>query len=316
MTKVVAFGEALIDMLARTDTDGKRSFLEQPGGAPANVAVGIAKLGGDAGFVGQVGPDMFGDAIVAAMLRFGVDTQYLSRASEALTALAFVSLDATGERSFAFYRHDSADLLYRAEDCPDSLLEEAGIFHACSNTLTEPAIRETTETLMQRARAAGCLVSFDVNYRANLWPLDASAQDPIWTAMLLADLVKLSREELDALYGSAQDVVPRLLDGGGVTLVIVTDGGEPVEAYWPGGSMKLPVPEVAVVDTTAGGDAFMAGLLFQLAAQGIDAAGLKRWLAEPLHLQGALEFAIRCGAVAVSRLGAFDALATAEEVAR
>lgn len=312
MMKVIAFGEALIDMLALSG-EGQRRFLEQPGGAPANVAVGVAKLGGQARFVGQVGKDMFGDTLVRAMDHYGVDTSALRRTADALTALAFVSLDDKGERSFAFYRQGSADLLYRAEHCPTDLFSRPAIFHSGSNTLTEPDIHITTLAMMQKARQAGCLVSFDVNYRHNLWSAGANAREPIWDAMAAADIVKLSREELDALYGSEDKLVRQLLETG-VRLILVTDGGNPLNVHWSGGSTQLKPTSAEVTDSTAAGDAFVAGLLYQMAKQEVGPEALDRWIEDDASLGRALDFACRCGAVAVSRYGAFDALPYQEEV--
>ncbi|WP_165856876.1 carbohydrate kinase family protein [Marinobacter sp. JSM 1782161] len=313
MTRVIAFGEALIDMLARPGDDGQRTFLEQAGGAPANVAVGVAKLGGQACFMGQVGKDMFGDMLVRTMADYGVDTHALHQTAAGMTALAFVSLDADGERSFAFYRDGSADLLYRIEHVPDGLFDTPAIFHCCSNTLTDPEIADTTLALMQQARDAGCLVSFDVNYRHNLWPKTATPADTIADAMALAHVVKLSREELEALYGDEQTTVTRLLDDG-AQLVLVTDGGNPLNVYWPGGATDIaPVP-ADMTDSTAAGDAFVAGLLHRLAEQGITRETLTGWIANKAQLEKDLQFACRCGAVAVSRYGAFDALPTAGDL--
>lgn len=312
MMKVIAFGEALIDMLALPG-EGQRRFLEQPGGAPANVAVGVAKLGGQARFVGQVGKDMFGDALVHAMEKFGVDTSALRQTPDSLTALAFVSLDDQGERSFAFYRRGSADLLYRIEHCPADLFARPAIFHSGSNTLTEPDIHFTTLALMQRAREAGCLVSFDVNYRHNLWTAGANAREPIWDAMVAADIVKLSREELDALYGDEDRLVRQLLEAG-VRLILITDGGNPLNVHWSGGSTQLRPTHASVTDSTAAGDAFVAGLLYQMASQSVAPESLNAWIEDEARLGKALDFACKCGAVAVSRYGAFDALPNQNEV--
>ncbi|NVK41376.1 MAG: carbohydrate kinase [Oceanospirillaceae bacterium] len=311
--KVIAFGEALIDMLARPQASGPVNFIAHPGGAPANVAVGIAKLGGKVSFLGQVGQDMFGDSLVETMVGFGVDTSQMVQTREAHTALAFVSLDAEGERSFAFYRDRSADLLYRAEQCPEAFLEDAAIFHCCSNTLTEPGIREAHLALMARARQAGCMVSFDVNYRHNLWPEGEDAREPIWSAMAASDLVKISREELEALYGRDESLPARLLEAG-VQLLLVTDGGEPLEAHWAGASMRLAPPQAKVVDSTAAGDSFVAGLLHRLAIEVPGRASLASWLEDRKRVEGGLVFASRCGALTVSRYGAFEALPMAAEL--
>lgn len=310
--KVIAFGEALIDMLAKPAQSGPASFVAHPGGAPANVAVGVAKLGGNASFLGQVGQDMFGDTLVQTMQQFGVDTSQFLQTAEAMTALAFVSLDADGERSFAFYRDGSADLLYRAEQCPETFLQGA-VFHSCSNTLTEAAIRAQHLALMARARAGGSIVSFDVNYRHNLWAEGADAREPIWQAMLASDLVKISREELEALYGKDPSLVGKLLEAG-VELLLITDGGEPLEAHWSGGSLRLVPPVTKVLDSTAAGDSFVSGLLYQLSVQSVSHGAFGAWVRDKAKLTAALEFASRCGALTVSRYGAFEALPMGSEL--
>lgn len=304
---VLCFGEALIDMRGERHDGGNR-YLPQPGGAPANVAVGIARLGGRARFAGQVGADLFGDDIARALAHHGVDVSLLARSGSALTALALVSLDAAGERSFSFYRTGTADLGYRAAQMPQQALADAGIFHICSNTLTEPDIRDTTRALMTRARQAGCLVSFDINYRPQLWPDPAEAPAIIRELAQQADLVKFSREELAELYGGSGPARVRALLDGGSGLVVVSDGAAPVRAYTGTGEIETPAPPVAAVDTTAAGDALVAGLLFRLATEGVSAAGLKWWLAEPGRLSAAMDFAVRCGAFTATRFGAFDAL--------
>jgi len=304
---VLCFGEALIDMRGE-NVDGQLRFVPQPGGAPANVAVGVARLGGRSGFAGQVGADLFGNQILASLAGFGVDTSLLVQTQNANTALAMVALDDAGERSFTFYRNATADLLYEPEQMPESALAGQPIFHICSNTLTEPVIVETTLALVARARKAGCLVSFDVNYREPLWPDPDRAPAQIRALALKADLVKFSREELTALYGHQGDALIEELLGQGVQLVLISDGPNALQAWAGDRQHRLLPPEVQAVDTTAAGDAFVAGLLYQLAGEGVTAERFGSWLARPADLERALEFASRCGAITATRFGAFDAL--------
>ncbi|WP_349519607.1 carbohydrate kinase [Marinobacter sp. NFXS11] len=304
---VLCFGEALIDMRGER-VDGQLRFVPQPGGAPANVAVGVAWLGGRSGFAGQVGADLFGDQILTSLSGFGVDTSLLVQTHSANTALAMVALDEAGERSFTFYRNSTADLLYEPEQLPDSAFAGQPIFHICSNTLTEPVIVETTLALVARARKAGCLVSFDVNYRESLWPDPDRAPAQIRALAMEADLVKFSREELTALYGQQGDALVGELCRHGVQLVLVSDGPNALHAWAGDRQHTLAPPRARAVDTTAAGDAFVAGLLHQLAGHGVTAERLGPWLAQPASLDLALEFASRCGAMAATRFGAFDAL--------
>ncbi|MDF0749279.1 carbohydrate kinase [Marinobacter sp. 71-i] len=312
MTDVLCFGEALIDMRGETQS-GRRRYIPQPGGAPANVAVGVARLGGSSGFVGQVGVDVFGSDIVSALAGYGVDVSLTRQTTEAMTALAFVTLDHEGERSFAFYRNGTADLLYESGMCPDEALDKARIVHVCSNTLTTPDIRKTTFAMMRRAREHGCLVSFDVNYRQALWPDDEVPAQHILKAAGMADIVKFSREELEALFGEGADLSGNLLKEG-VRLLLVSDGAGPLHAYSPDRKVTVQPPTVEAKDTTAAGDSFVAGLLYGLGRQVADSMAFNDWLEKPGNIEAALAFSARCGAFAAMHYGAFEALPTFDQL--
>lgn len=312
MSEVLCFGEALIDMRGEIRS-GQCVYIPQPGGAPANVAVGVARLGGRSGFVGQVGRDVFGNNIVRALEDYGVDVSATRQTTDAMTALAFVTIDTSGERSFAFYRTKTADMLYQSDMCPDAALQRARIFHVCSNTLTLPAIRQTTLTLMRRAREQGCLVSFDVNYRPGLWPDHETPATHILEAAEMADIVKFSREELEALFGKGAELSEHLFSAGG-RLLLVSDGEKPLTACYPGKTVTLQPPTIEAKDTTAAGDAFVAGLLYRLSQHVTDSSTLTRWLEEPGSLDAALAFAARCGAFAAMHYGAFEALPSRDEL--
>ncbi|HBK44864.1 MAG TPA: carbohydrate kinase [Xanthomonadaceae bacterium] len=313
--KIVCFGEALIDMLAApAEAEAPRAFLQHAGGAPANVAVAVARLGGQSHFVGMLGRDMFGDFLLQSLEQAGVDTRGVARTDAAKTALAFVALDASGERSFSFYRPPAADLLFRAGDFADGLFEGAGLFHVCSNSLTEVEIADTTLEGMRRAAAAGAVVSMDLNLRPMLWPQAADPAPRLWQALALADVVKLSREELDYLAdtvaGDAAAVTARLWQGR-TRWLLVTDAGSPVHWFTREDSGQVPVFEVAVQDTTGAGDAFVGGLLFGLARDG---GSLEEVCGSPGRIAALVRFAAAAGALAVTRKGAFAAMPTYPEV--
>ncbi|MGH8026029.1 MAG: PfkB family carbohydrate kinase, partial [Pseudoxanthomonas sp.] len=212
---ILCFGEALIDFLASEPVEGEvRTFRQYAGGAPANAAVAVAKLGGRCEFVGMLGQDMFGDFLLRSLREAGAGVRYVRRTAAAKTALAFVSLDAYGERSFSFYRPPAADLLFRDADFDAAGLAAAGVFHVCSNSLTDPGIAATTLSGMARACATGALVSLDLNLRPSLWPDAAPALPVLWRALEAADLIKLAREELEYLKEGRfrdDDIVARLL---------------------------------------------------------------------------------------------------------
>jgi fructokinase len=314
---IVCFGEALIDFLAdpALDSHGARVFHQHAGGAPANVAAAVARLGGAAEFVGMFGRDMFGDFLIERLHAAGVSTRYAQRTSAAKTALAFVALDAQGERSFSFYRPPAADLLFRDDHFDDTCFANASIFHVCSNSLTDEDIAHSTLKGMARARAAGALVSMDMNLRPSLWPRDADPLPRLWQALRAADLVKLASEELAylAAHGTGErSALERLLAS--VRVVVVTDGPEPLRWFSRSRRGELAVPRVPVVDTTAAGDAFVGGMLFELAGRGVSAANLDALLADETAWSQVLRFAGACGALTVTRRGAFAAMPALDDV--
>ncbi len=322
MSKIVCFGEVLIDLLAQPPAtpDTPRAFLQYAGGAPANVAVAAARLGADTHFAGMLGEDMFGDFLRESLESAGVATDCIVRTSEAKTALAFVALDATGERSFSFYRPPAADLLFRTEHFQPNCFNGTGSFHVCSNSLTEPTIAETTFNGMLRARAAGAVVSLDLNLRPALWPANVDPAPRLWEALVNADLVKLSQEELDYLarpfgggtVGEAR-VRERLFDGQAQWL-IVTDGAAPIRWFTRDASGQVASFRVETRDTTAAGDAFVGGLLFRLGERGGDGAGFAAFCRDRSAIEDTLRFGAAVGALAVTRKGAFAAMPTLAEV--
>lgn len=317
-SRIVCFGEALIDFLARPPVPGSpRTFQQFAGGAPANVAVAVARLGGDAQFVGMLGRDMFGDFLLDGLREAGVGTDFVARTDKAKTALAFVALDGEGERSFSFYRPPSADLLFGATDFAPDCFRGAAVFHVCSNSLTEASIAEATLAGMRLARQAGAVVSIDLNLRPALWADGTDPSTRIWNALETADLVKLARTELeylaDPLGGDPQAVLARLWRGR-AQAVVVTDGAAPIRWYRRADSGELPSFPVRAVDTTAAGDAFVGGLLFRLAQRNVDGAGLARFVGDTAAFAEALRFAAAVGGLAVTHHGAFAAMPALDDV--
>lgn len=316
MRHIVCFGEALIDFLNTDKLENGElplnQFTQFPGGAPANAAVAIAKLGGNARFLGQVGADSFGDFLIESLQHYNVDTSFTLQHPTAKTALAFVFLDNQGERSFLFYRSDSADMVLEKPQLQSACFTNAGIFHFCSNTLTEAAIAEVTEHAVEMAKSHNALISFDVNLRHNLWPTGSADRDRINRFLARCQIAKFSEEELEYLcVGNRMDYLNSLLSNGS-ELVLVTNGGGPVTYFTRTYHGAIEVTEVDVVDTTAGGDAFIGGVLYSLGQLG----SLSAVLENEKRLRDLLEFAIQCGATAVSRAGAFPALPVMADVSQ
>lgn len=319
MHSILCFGEALIDFhpQAQAAAGAPPAYIPFAGGAPANVAVAAAKLGNPARFAGMLGKDMFGDFLLESLTQAHVDTRNVVRTDEANTALAFVALAADGERTFSFYRPPSADLLFRPEHFASDAFAGVGVFHVCSNSMTEHDIAQTTVEGMRRARAAGALVSFDMNLRPALWARDVDPKPRLWAGLAVADIIKLSAEEFSFLHEGNDDAatVARIFEGT-ATLLVVTDGAAPMRWFLRDGSGTLHGYSVTAVDATAAGDAFVGGLLARLADENVSPAGLAALVADRNQLFALLRYAAACGAITATRKGSFTAIPDADEVRR
>jgi fructokinase len=309
---VCCFGEALIDFHAEPRGDAPPAFIPHAGGAPANVAVAVARLGDASAFVGMFGQDVFGDLLLRGLAGAGVDTRHTRRTDAANTALAFVTHDAQGERSFSFYRPPSADLLFRDSDFDPTIFAAGDIFHAGSCSMTEPASAATTLLGMAHAREAGALVSFDMNLRPALWPRGEDPAPTIWRALALADFVKLSAEELAFLATSAgsEGAVFERFWSAHAQFVVVTDGERALRWFARDATGEMPPFTVRVVDSTGAGDAFVGGFLHAL----VGAGSLPALLENHARRDDALRFAAACGALAVTRTGSFAAMPALADV--
>ncbi len=266
---VLSFGEALVDFfperpgVALAECD---RFHRQLGGAPANVAVGLARLGARVGLMTLVGPDAFGTFVRDRLASEGVDVGGIGVHRTAKTGVTFVSVGAHGERSFLFFRHPSADQMIAEHDVDEKILARARIVHVGSSTLAREPSRGATWKALAAAKRAGCLVSTDPNWRAHLWENPAEAATMLQALVAQCDLVKISDDELAPLCGVTDpEAGAKKLRALGPALVVVTLGARGCYVAHDAGCDWLPGERVDVVDTTGAGDGFVAGLLATLA---------------------------------------------------
>ncbi len=308
MRDITAIGEILIDLTQTgTNENGVPLFAANPGGAPANVTVAASRLGASAAFVGKVGDDGFGAYLRRVLEGDGVDCSGL-RTGSAPTTMAVVAVDERGERSFRFVRGADRDL---SPDEAGSAAAGAKFLHFGSVSLTEDPARSATLAAVQAARKAGTLISYDPNYRAALWPGREEAVEWMRRPLPMADVLKLSDEELPLLTGCDRpEDGARALEELGVKLVLVTLGGEGVFCRWQGESWRQPGVSVKVADTNGAGDTFLGAVLSRLCRRG-DAPleGLKR-----AELEDILTFANRAAALTCSRSGAIPAMPALAEL--
>lgn len=267
--QVITIGEALIDFIPNEkDVDLKRvnSFVKHAGGAPANVAAVVAKLGGSSIFLGQVGHDSFGDYLIDQLKSFGVETKYIHQTSKRPTSLAFVSLTAKGERDFIFYRNPGADELYEPSMLPVKIFDK-NILHFCSVSLMDYPIKDAHLKAIELTRKHNGLVSFDPNIRLALWRDHKKLLNRVFEFLHLADIVKVSQDELAFLTGFDDELVAiKSLFVGFVKVIIVTKGQNGSTLYFKDIDAVITHPGFSVdsIDTTGAGDAFMGAFLKQL----------------------------------------------------
>ncbi|KAI3747806.1 hypothetical protein L6452_10470 [Arctium lappa] len=310
---VVCFGEMLIDFvptisgLALAEAP---AFKKAPGGAPANVAVGIARLGGSSAFIGKVGEDEFGYMLADILKENNVNNEGMRFDPGARTALAFVTLKKDGEREFMFYRNPSADMLLEESELDLDLIRKAKIFHYGSISLITEPCKSAHIAATKVAKDAGVLLSYDPNLRLPLWPSAESAREGILSIWDTADIIKISEEEIAFLTNGEDpydDNVVRKLYHPNLKLLLVTEGPDGCRYYTKEFSGRVKGLKVNPVDTTGAGDAFVAGVLSKLAADVL-------LLQDENRLRDALRFANACGAITVTERGAIPALPTREAV--
>ena len=313
MHDVTCLGELLIDFTSLqpgaslSETPG---FEKHAGGGPANVAVGVSRLGGSAAFLGMVGNDEFGRYLANVLAERGVDVTGLRYSDQAHTTLAFVALAENGEREFIFYRNPGADMLYGAAELDAALVAGGRIFHHGSISFISGPNRAATLRAIDWARAHGRLVSFDPNLRLNLWDDALEAHAGILLGLPTADILKVSEEELQFITGQTDRATGmRALRARGIPVVVVTLGAAGCAYAWGEWSGEVPGRPALAVDTTGAGDAFVAGMLFRLARRDVPPTDLAHE-----EVQDILAFANAVAARVVTRRGAIPAMPTLEEM--
>lgn len=306
MKKVVAIGELLIDFVPQQKgcaLDEVTHFERVAGGAPANVATAVARLGNPAAMISQVGEDAFGTHILKVLHANGVDTQWVFRTGRANTGLAFVSLDATGNREFSFFRNPSADLFLDQEQVTDAMFADCAVLHFCSVDLVDWPVKVAHRRAIELAKQAGAIVSFDPNVRLPLWSSPEACQAAIREFLPYADLVKLSDDEIEFVTGCTDErEAAQKLFGMGCRLVLITRGANGSAVYTPQAQAFGRTISVPVVDTTGAGDSFIGSFLYQLTRDGVAADALANL--NEAQLTAYLEFSAQYASLTVQHKGA------------
>lgn len=295
MNKIWVTGDAVVDLIPH----GEDTYLKCPGGAPANVAVAIARLQGQAGFFGRVGDDPMGKFLKQTLANEQVDITGMQLDKAQRTSTVVVDLDEHGERSFTFMVKPSADQFTVVQDIP--AFTQGQWLHVCSIALANEPSRGTTLEAMRRIRESGGFVSFDPNLREEVWCDPNEIKPVVREAIALADVVKFSDDEL--LYLTDTDSLEaglKAIESYSNTLVLITQGAKGALVIFDGEQQLISGQAVKPVDTTGAGDAFVGGLLAKLAQS-------SHWQNKDTIIS-AVNWANGCGALATTQKGAMTAL--------
>lgn len=310
--KLIAIGEALIDFIpdkTRCDFSEVTSFSPKIGGAPANVCGAFAGLGGKASLITKLGDDPFGHKIAQELSKYGIDTSEITFTDKANTALAFVSLDTDGNRTFSFYRKPSADMLLSPDEINEKWFENSYVLHFGSVSLGDFPMKDAHIRAIEYARKNKALISFDPNLRFMLWDDKEKLRERVNEFIPMSDILKISDEELEFITGEKDpdNAVKGLLEKG-VSLVIYTCGSNGAYAYTKDLRLYTPGKKVHAVDTTGAGDGFIGAFLYKL--QSIYPDPDKALCAEKNALGECLEFANEFCSVSVQHEGAIASYPT------
>ena len=301
---IICMGEMLIDF-----TPGKeeRSYVCNPGGAPANACIAIARNGLETGFLGRLGNDDFGKLLKKTLEDNQVKMLCPELTDKAVTTLAFVTLYEGGERSFTFVRKPGADIMLDAKDITEEMLADTKMLHAGSFGMSADPSRTAHFEAMKLAKKLGKLISYDVNYSNMIWSFE-DAKKVVDEVLPYVDLLKISDEELDFVGGEAN--IPAMMKENQISVVIETLGAKGAKFFFAGQEETVEGHKVKAVDATGAGDAFWGGFLASLLMNGVTTA-------DDLTvdtIREALKYGNASGGLCVQKMGGIPALPTKEEI--
>jgi len=257
MYDVVAIGEVLIDFASKSaDADGYPTMAANPGGAPCNFLSALNAYGKKTAFLGKVGDDVFGHLLLGTLQKAGIDTKGIVVDPNVFTTLAFVTFDASGDRSFSFARKPGADTQLRWEELNRTILDNTRVFHFGSLSLTDEPARTATQKAIAYAKVSGKLITYDPNYRAPLWKTEQAAKEQMLWGLQQADVVKISDEETQFLWGCGPEEGAERALSLGARLVMVTLGPKGCLLKNRQAEFSCGCPKVQPIDTTGAGDIF------------------------------------------------------------
>ena len=315
MPDVICMGELLVEFVSTTDNVSlvhSPGFIKAPGGAPANVAVAIQRLGLHAGFVGKVGNDPFGEYLRQSLAETGVDTTYLFVDKKARTTAVYVAVWDDGRKDLCFYRNPGADMMLSTDEIIDDIFAGARCFHFGSITFIDEPCASAQRKALQLARDRGLMISYDPNYRPTLWPDRKTAEQVIQDSFRYCHLAKISEEEWQVATGFEElEAGIQAIMAKGVELLVISQGENGAIATNGDYRIDLPGLAVDVVETTGAGDGFLGAIITELLPERERTGSLAK-ISED-KIQNALIRANAVGALTCKRPGAIPALPTVSE---
>lgn len=311
MYDVTALGELLIDFASlHTDADGYPTMAAKPGGAPANYLAALSVYGMRTAMLSKVGADAFGTLILRTMGEAGIETKGIVVDSTVFTTLAFVTFSQGGERSFSFARKPGADTCLRYEELDLPLIDQAHVFHFGTLSLTDEPARTATQRALAYAKDLQKLITFDPNLRAPLWESLEQAKEQMLWGMKQADIVKVSDEEVDFLWGCGErEAANMLLDEYGVSLAMITLGSKGSYLQNKHGGVYAACPAVKPIDTTGAGDIFGGAAVSRILKIGKHPSALNEE-----ELRSIACFASAAASLSTQKMGGIPSIPSEEEV--
>ena len=308
---VVALGEVLVDFTQNgKSAQGNGLFEANPGGAPGNVLAMLNNLGKKTSFIGKVGNDQFGLMLKATLEELGIGTENLMLDDEVHTTLALVHTFEDGDRDFSFYRNPGADMMLRADEVKEELIQSARIFHFGTLSMTHEGVREATKKALDIAKTSGAMISFDPNLREPLWKSLDEAKEQVLYGLQYTDILKISDNEIQWLTGEKDytEGVKKIREMKDIPLILVSMGKEGSRAYYKDMIVEVkPFLQKNTIETTGAGDTFCANVLNYVLDNGLENLTEER-------LKEMLTFANAAASIITTKKGALKVMPTKADV--
>ncbi|BCS82173.1 carbohydrate kinase family protein [Anaerocellum diazotrophicum] len=317
MKRVYTIGEILIDFVSdeiNTHLKNVGTFRKTPGGAPANVAATVAKLGGESILITKIGIDPFGDYLLETLQNAGVNIDYIQKTNLANTGIVFVSLKDNGEREFFFYNRIRADLLLDKDEIDPSWFKKGDILHFCSVDLVDAPVRYAHLKAIESIKQAKGFVSFDPNVRLQLWNNKKEYKETILMFLKYADILKISEDEVEFITNikdiqRAAQWILTTFDN--LKILIITRGQNGCLAYFNSKQIEVEGYKVKAIDTTGAGDSFIGAFLYMLSKEELNITEMTE-----SQIREYLKFSNAVAALTTMKKGAISALPSLENVNR